>query len=144
MRVTNRGDILQSSYKQYHSTETVLLKVQTDILTTLDQHGAVLMLLLDFSCAFDTVDHTRLLSILQEHIGISGSPSNGTYPTYLDARRQYRYWDPPHPGNQSTPVYLKVRSLAQSSSPFIHSDLVKLFANMALSIIFMQMTHNST
>ena len=48
---------LQSAYTHLHSTETALLKVQNDILCTIDDNKCVALLLLDMSSAFDTVDH---------------------------------------------------------------------------------------
>ena len=53
----------QSAYKAFHSTETALVKVQNDILQAIDQRPSVI-LLLDLSAAFDTVDHSTLLSRL--------------------------------------------------------------------------------
>ena len=47
-------DPLQSAYKQNHSTETALLKVQDDIMECLDNNSVVILLLLDLSAAFDT------------------------------------------------------------------------------------------
>ena len=60
-------DVLQSAYRAKHSTETALLKVQSDILSSLDEEGSVVVLvLLDLSAAFDTIDHTFLLSRLRD------------------------------------------------------------------------------
>ena len=50
-------ETFQSAYRQYHSTETALLRVQNDILCALDNQCTVLLLLIDLSAAFDTVDH---------------------------------------------------------------------------------------
>ena len=46
---------LQAAYKVAHSTETALLKVQSDIFNAIDKKESVLLLLLDLSAAFDTV-----------------------------------------------------------------------------------------
>ena len=64
------GEPLQSSYKRHHSTETALLKVKNDLLCSLDNNKAVLMVLLDMSAAFDTVDHDILLDRLESKFGI--------------------------------------------------------------------------
>ena len=57
-------DEVQSAYIIYHSTETALLKVQTDILTALDKGSVAVLLMLDLSAAFDTIDHPILLTRL--------------------------------------------------------------------------------
>ena len=44
------GEPLQSSYKRHHSAETALLKVKNDLLCSLDNNKAVLMVLLDKVC----------------------------------------------------------------------------------------------
>ena len=64
---------LQSAYKQHHSTETALLLVHNDILTALDSGQIVLLVLLDLSAAFDTIDHEILLKRLSD-LGIKGTP----------------------------------------------------------------------
>ena len=56
----------QSAYRKYHSTETALIRVQNDILLALGDRKVCLLLLLDLSSAFDTVDHAGLLNTLSE------------------------------------------------------------------------------
>ena len=47
----------QSACKPSHSPESALLKVQDDILQAIDNNQSVILLLLDLSAVFDTVDH---------------------------------------------------------------------------------------
>ena len=54
---------LQSSYRQHHSTETALLKVMNDVLLKMNSQHLTLMVLLDPSAAFNTVDHNINLVI---------------------------------------------------------------------------------
>ena len=48
---------MQSAYRSLHSTETALLKVQNDVISALDEGSVVVLLMLDLSSAFDTIDH---------------------------------------------------------------------------------------
>jgi hypothetical protein len=57
MTDNNLHDQLQSAYKAHHSNETALLKVQNDILCALGKQGVTVLVLLDLSAAFDTIDH---------------------------------------------------------------------------------------
>ena len=63
----------QSAYRQSHNTETALLRILNDILLGLDNDKVALLALLDLSAAFDTIDHSILLSRLQTSFGISGT-----------------------------------------------------------------------
>ena len=63
---------LQSAYKTFHSCETVLVYVHNDILVAIDKRHCVMLLLLDLSAAFDTVDHHILLTRLHSKYSISG------------------------------------------------------------------------
>ena len=63
----------QSGYKKSHSTETLLLRVVNDLLIASEENKATVVMLLDLSAAFDTVDHNVLINILENEIGITGS-----------------------------------------------------------------------
>ena len=60
----------QSGYKSHHSCETVLLRIINDILLTLDSGSCSVLVLLDLSAAFDTVDHDELNITLHDEIGL--------------------------------------------------------------------------
>jgi hypothetical protein len=51
----------QSAYRAFHSTETALLKVHKDIAWAINARKSVILVTLDLSAAFDTVDHNTLL-----------------------------------------------------------------------------------
>ena len=59
-------------YKEGHSTELLLIKVVDGLLTAFDKKTATVLLLLDLSAAFDTVDQRKLLKILKYEIGLKG------------------------------------------------------------------------
>ena len=66
-------ETFQSAYKNFHSTETALVRVQNDILCAIDNNESVILLLLDLSDAFDTVGHSILLSRLRDRFGVNGT-----------------------------------------------------------------------
>ena len=63
----------QSEFLPFHSTETSLLKIYNDSLHSWDKGKISLLLCLDFSSAFDTVDHSLLIQQLATYFEISGS-----------------------------------------------------------------------
>ncbi len=56
--------------ENFHSTETALLRAQNDILMDLDKSDTVMLVLLDLSAAFDTIDHKILFDRLEKRCGI--------------------------------------------------------------------------
>ena len=70
LRDNDLEESFQSAYKRFHSTETALLRVQNDILFEIDNQKCVVMLLLDMSAAFDTVDHDLLLERMAKRYGV--------------------------------------------------------------------------
>ena len=73
MARNNLVEPLQSAYRANHSTETALLRIQNDILLDLDNRRGVILVLLDLSAAFDTIDHRILLQRLHDRIGLRES-----------------------------------------------------------------------
>ena len=63
----------QSAYRPFHSTETALLKVQSDILLNMDDQKVTLLVMFDLSAAFDTNDHSILLETLGSRFGVGGT-----------------------------------------------------------------------
>ena len=77
-------EVYQSAYRTQHSTETALVKIHNDITQAVDEGQCVLLVLLDLSAAFDTVDHTLLLKKL-ESIGIQGV-AHKWFASYIQGR----------------------------------------------------------
>ena len=81
-------DVYQSAYRQHHSTELALLKVQTDIMKALDKGALVVLVMTDLSAAFDTLDHNILLHRLENTYGFHGGTLTW-FKSYLSERQQH-------------------------------------------------------
>ena len=77
----------QSGYRPNHSCETLLLRIVNDILVSMDGSMCTVLILLDLSAAFDTVDHNVLLDILYYEIGLRGTVFQW-FVSYLSGRKQ--------------------------------------------------------
>ena len=76
----------QSAYKELHSTQAALCKIHDDLVSS-TCHGKVsLLVLLDLSAAFDTVDHRLLLSDFSD-CGVEGTALS-LLESYLENREQ--------------------------------------------------------
>ena len=75
----------QSGYRAGHSCETLLMGMFDDLLLEVDRGNVVGLFLLDMSAAFDTVDHVKLLQVLERRFGICGTALNWFF-SYLSSR----------------------------------------------------------
>ena len=66
----NLWHTFQSAYCPKHSTETALLRVFNDLLTASDPGSISVLTLLGLSAAFDTIDHSILLTRLESTFSI--------------------------------------------------------------------------
>ena len=81
----NLIDEFQSAYRAHHSVETALLSVHNDLLQAMNCGEITLLVLLDLSAAFDTVDHSILLSRMNSYFGIGGVALDW-FQSYLSGR----------------------------------------------------------
>ena len=73
----NLYNTCQSAYRQGHSTETALLKVVDDLFLSLSKGNVSVLSLLDFSPAFDTIDHPILVHRLHTVLDLLMLSFNG-------------------------------------------------------------------
>ena len=76
----------QSTYQPFHSTETTLLSVHNNLVRSVDNGHVSLLVLLDLSAAFDTVDHQILLSVLSNRFRLIQHTHIHTHVRLLDER----------------------------------------------------------
>ena len=62
----------QFPYKTNHNTETMMLGVTDEVLRGFDENKATVIIFLDLSAAFDTIDVEKLLQIMEDEIGLGG------------------------------------------------------------------------
>ena len=59
----------QSTYRPFHNTET-----ETSLIFYMDNQNVTLLVMLDLSAAFDTIEHCILLGTLGSGFGVGGYP----------------------------------------------------------------------
>ena len=84
----NLYNTCQSAYPPGHSTETALLKVVNDLFLSLNKGNLSVLALLDFSSAFDTIDHTILVHRLHTDFGFTDTVLQW-FSSYLTYRIHY-------------------------------------------------------
>ena len=63
----------QLAYHSFHSMETALLKVKTNVIRALVNQEVACLILLDLSVAFNTIDHDILLSRLKSRFAVTSA-----------------------------------------------------------------------
>ena len=66
-------DPMQSASRLVQSTETTLAKINYDILSSIDAGKCTVLVSLELSAAFDTINHNVLLNRLEYLYGIIGT-----------------------------------------------------------------------
>ena len=84
----NLYNTCQSAYRPCHSTETAIQKVVNDLLLSLDKGNISILALLDFSPAFDTMDHPILVHRLHTDFGFTDTVLPW-FSSYLTDRTHY-------------------------------------------------------
>ena len=80
----------QSANRKCHSTEKALLRVTNDIMMNMNRQRVTLLVMLDLSSAFDTVDHDILLRKLNHEFGIKMRVLEW-FTSYLSKRSQFYF-----------------------------------------------------
>ena len=101
----------QSGFRKGHSTTTLLLKFRDDIQKAMNKHEITLSVLIDYSKAFDTINHELLLKKLVE-FNFSNSTKK-ILMSYLTNRHQFVQIK--DKSSKELPVYFGV---PQGSIPF--------------------------
>src|SRR6218665_343366 len=65
LETNNLLPCIQSGFRKGHSTETLLLRLLSDVYAAIDSSQLTLLVLFDVSAAFNTVDHEILLKRLK-------------------------------------------------------------------------------
>ena len=77
----------QFGFRKGHSTEHAILETLENLKTAIDDNKVTCGIFLDFSKAFDTINHSILLSKMEKY-GIRGLP-HAWFSSYITNRKQY-------------------------------------------------------
>ena len=83
----NLNGKMQSAYRSNRSTETALVRVYNDLLTAVHVGQEAVLILLDYSAAFDTINHEKFFQLLSSKFGINGCALDW-FKTYFTNRTQ--------------------------------------------------------
>ena len=71
MNIHDLNEPSQFGYKKNHNTETMMIGLFDEALRAFDENQATVIIFLDLSAAFDTINHEKLLQIMEYGLGIS-------------------------------------------------------------------------
>ena len=138
----NLYNTCQSAYRPGHSTETALLKVVNDLFLSLNKGNISVLALLDFSSAFDTIDHTILVHRLHTDFGFTDTVIQW-FSSYLTDRTHYvSLCNHCSDLLLYTRVFLRVQFMALCFSPCILCLCLPLLTHTLSYIIHLLMTYN--
>ena len=144
----NLYNTCQSAYRPGHSTETTLLKVVNDLFHSHNKGNISVLALLDFSSAFDTIDHPILVHRLHTDFEFTDTVLQW-FSSYLTDRAHniylhtmYLYLIIVQLLLLYTQVFLRVQFLALYFSPYILSLCQPLLTHTLSYIIHLLMTYN--
>ena len=66
----NLYEPFQPDYHKRNSTETAFVKLHNDLLMNIDSNRGVVLIPLDLSAAFDTIDYSLMIKRLENRIGV--------------------------------------------------------------------------
>ena len=138
----NPYNTCQSAYRPGHSTETALLKVVNDLFLSLNKGNISVLALLDFSSAFDTIDHTILVHRLHTDFGFTDTVLQWFSSYLTDRTTTSLYVIIALILLLYTRVFLRVQFLALCFSPCILSLCLPLLTHTLSYIIHLLMTYN--
>ena len=85
---SNNFNPFQLAYRRYFSTESALLLAVDNIYHAIDTGSSTVLVSLDLSAAFDTIEHSVLLNRLENSFGNTGV-ALAWFQSYLSDRRQF-------------------------------------------------------
>ena len=80
----NLGEKFQSAYNSHHFTESALLHVQHS--KALDSNNGVMLAMIDLSPAFDTIDHSIFINLMNMEYAVEGTEKDW-FVSYLKNRQ---------------------------------------------------------
>ena len=133
----------QSAYRPHRSTETALLKVTNDLLSAMDDGKISVLVLLDLSAAFDTIDHEILLHRLHNVFGF-GDTVLSWFQSYLENRTQTVDVHGKHSTPASLPYGVPQGSVFGPIPFILYTQPLSNVNIIQFFIKYVQMTHRST
>ena len=127
-----------------HSTETALLKVMNDILLNMNKQHVTILVLLDLSAAFDTVDHSILLNRLSSKLGLNGTALPGFDLMCLSVPSECLFGELYLISLTCGMVFLNARVLARFSLQFMQAHCLMSSKSTSQLSIVMPMTLSYT
>ena len=76
----------QSAYRKNSSYETAIIKINNDHLWNMENQNVTVIVAIDLSAAFDTVDHQILTDVLNKRFNIEGAALAQWFSNYLSSR----------------------------------------------------------